>query len=119
VIVSTLTEAKGENGVRPNEFAELFGFRWNAELDIRSIKTHLSLHHLPCQSPEMVRIEFWVTMVAYNAIRTTAFGSVQIAGTKPREVSFVSCCQFGLAAWDAIDFKRGVEHRSHCVRNGQ
>lgn len=115
VIVSTLTEAKGENGVRPNEFAELFGFRWNAELDIRSIKTHLNLHHLRCQSPEMVRIEFWVTMLAYNAIRTTALGSAWIAGTKPREVSFVSCCQFVLAAWDVIDLKRGMAHRNYCV----
>jgi putative transposase len=102
VIATTKIDVDGEDAVLPEELAELFGFRWNAELDIRSIKTHMNLNHLRCKRPEMVRKEFWVTMLAYNAIRTTALGSSWICGTRPREVSFVGCCQFVLAAWDVI-----------------
>lgn len=38
-----------------------------------------------------------------------------ICGTRPCEVSFVSCCQFVLAAWDVIDIKTDMDHRSYCV----
>jgi hypothetical protein len=115
VIVTTMLDATGEDAVTKDDLSELFGFRWNVELDIRSIKTHMNLHHLRCKSPEMVRKEFWVTMLAYNAIRTTALGGSWITGMKPRELSFVSCCQFVLAAWDVIGQKSGVEHRRYCV----
>lgn len=115
VIVTTMTDVDGDDAVQYEELAELFGFRWNAELDIRSIKTHMNLNHLRCKSPKMVRKEFWVTMLAYNAIRTTALGSAWICGTRPRDVSFVSCCQFVLAAWDLIDTKTGVGRRIYCV----
>src|SRR6056297_743334 len=91
VIVTTMTDVDGKDAVQYEDLAELFGFRWNAELDIRSIKTHMNLNHLGCKCPKMVRNEFWVTMLAYNAIRTTALGSAWICGTRPREVSFVSC----------------------------
>ena len=115
VIVTTMTDIEGADAVQYEDLAELFGFRWSAELDIRSIKTHMNLNHLRCKSPEMVRKEFWVTMLAYNAIRTTALGSAWICGTRPREVSFVSCCQFVLAAWDLIDILTPTARRSYCV----
>ena len=58
IIVTTITQVDGEDSVQYEDLAELFGFRWNAELDIRSIKTHLNINHLRCKSPEMVRKEF-------------------------------------------------------------
>lgn len=115
VIVTTMTEVRGDEAVSADELAELFSFRWNAELDIRSIKTHLNLNHLSCKSPEMVRKEFWVTMLSYNAIRTTALSSAWQCGTRPREISFVSCCQFVLAAWDVIDTIASEARRSYCL----
>ncbi len=39
------------------DIAELYGFRWNSELDIRSIKQTLGLDHVRCKSPTMVRKE--------------------------------------------------------------
>ena len=95
-------EEQGKQEVSYEDIAKLFCFRWNAELDLRSIKTHLNLHHLRCKSPEMVRREFWTTMVAYNAIRMTAARAALLAGELPRQISFVSTCQYVLAAWDVI-----------------
>jgi putative transposase len=102
VIVTTLFQSEGKQEILIEEIAALFGFRWNAELDIDSIKTNLNLHHLRCRSPEMVRREFWTTMLAYNAIRITAACAAQLHGLLPRQISFVSTCQFVLSAWDIL-----------------
>ena len=68
-IVTTLTDADVYSKA---DLAELYGFRWNAELDIRSIKQNLNLNHMCCKSPEMVRRELWTTLLAYHLVRTTA-----------------------------------------------
>ncbi len=102
VIVTTLFHSEGKQEVTSEELAELIGFRWNAEIDIDSIKTNMNLHHLRCKSPEMVRREFWTTMLTYNVIPTTTACAAQLDGNLPRQISFVSACQYVLAAWDVI-----------------
>jgi hypothetical protein len=81
------------------DLAELYGFRWNSELDIRSIKSSLNLVHVRCKSPEMVRRELWTTLLAYNLIRTTAAGAAWLHDQQPRQISFTSTCQYVLASW--------------------
>ena len=89
-IVTTLTEAK----VSPKaDLAELYGFRWNAELDIRAIQQNLNLNHVRCQSPEMVRRELWVTLLAYHLVRTTAAAAALLYKQRPRQISFTGMCQ--------------------------
>ena len=55
-IATTLTDAEVYSA---EDIAELYGFRWNSELDIRSIKQSMNLAHVRCKSPEMVRKELW------------------------------------------------------------
>lgn len=81
------------------EIAELYGFRWNAELDLRAIKDTLNLGHLRCKSPAMIRCELWTTMLGYNLIRTTAAGAAVLHQKLPRQISFTSTCQLILSAW--------------------
>ncbi len=81
------------------DIAELYGFRWNSELDIRGIKASLNLAHVRCKSPEMVHCEVWTTILGYNLIRTTAAGAALLHGKQPRQISFTSTCQFVLASW--------------------
>ena len=102
VIVTTLLDAKGDNAITTDEIAELFGFRWNVELDFRSIKSNMNLAHVRCKSPEMVHREFWITLLAYNLIRTTIALAATLADMKPRQISFTSACQFVLAGWQEI-----------------
>ena len=90
--------------INPDEYtkediAELYSFRWNSELDIRSIKDSLNLGHVRCKSPEMVRREVWTTILAYNLIRTTAAGAAMLHGKQPRQISFTGACQYILASW--------------------
>jgi putative transposase len=80
------------------EIAELYGFRWNSELDIRAIKASLNLGHVRCKSPEMVRREFCTTLLAYNLIRTTAANAACLHDKQPRQISFTATTQYVLSA---------------------
>lgn len=95
-IITTLTDAQEYTA---DDIAELYGFRWNCELDIRSLKSNLNLGHLRCKTPQMIERELWTTMLGYNLIRTTAAGAALLHGKKPRQISFTGTCQVVLASW--------------------
>jgi len=48
---------------------ELYGYRWQVELNFRHLKTSLGLQTLIVQSPEMARKEFYAALIAYNLVR--------------------------------------------------
>ena len=88
----------------PNEYssldvANLFGFRWNSELDIRDIKQTLNLDHVRCKSPAMVRRELWTTLLGYNLVRETIVAAATVHDKSPRQLSFTGACQAILSAW--------------------
>ena len=98
-VVTTLLDA---DAYTREDIAELYGFRWNSELDIRSIKQSLNLVHVRCKSPEMVRRELWTTILGYNLIRTTAAAAAVLHDKQPRHISFASTCEYVLASWCAL-----------------
>ena len=104
VVVTNMLERSGDEGVSAEDMAELYGFRWNVELDIRSMKTHLNIDFMRCKSPPMVHTEFWMKLLAYNLIRMTAGLAAKQESILPREISFVSTCQFILSNWDLACF---------------
>lgn len=95
-IVTTLTDPKTYSR---EDLAELYGFRWNAELDIRQIKQTLHLDHVRCKTPEMVRRELWVTLLAYNLIRKVIATAAAAHQKQPRQLGFTLACQSLLASW--------------------
>jgi len=95
-VITTLVDA---DEYTKEEIAQLYGFRWNSELDIRSIKDSLNLGHVRCKSPEMVHREVWTTLLGYNLIRTTAAGAALLHGQQPRQISFTGTCQYVFASW--------------------
>ncbi len=52
------------------DLAELYGLRWQVEIDLRHLKTTMQMEHLRSKTPEMVRKEFYVHLLAYNLLRT-------------------------------------------------
>lgn len=96
VIVTTLSDA--ETYTR-KDVATLYRRRWLVELDIRAIKTTLDLNMLRCQTPEMVRKELWVSLLAYNLIRQTIVQVAQREGLSPRDLSFAGALQTIAANW--------------------
>ena len=95
-IVTTLIDPKKY----PKEaITELYGYRWNAELDIRDIKQTLNLDHLRCKSPGMVQREVTVTLLAYNLIRRVIATAAAVHNKQPRELGFTLACQEVLSVW--------------------
>ena len=114
-IVTTLTDAEVYS---KEEIADLYSFRWNSELDIRSIKQSLNLAHVRSKSPEMVRKELWTTILGYNLIRTTAAAAAVLHDKQPRQISFTSTCQYVLSSWMqfSCDLIPADRVESHCRR---
>jgi hypothetical protein len=66
----------------------LYSCRWWIELDLLALKTTLKMDILRGKSPEMVRKEIWVHILAYNMIRKIMAQAALMRNTKPRELSF-------------------------------
>lgn len=81
-----------------DDIADLYGFRWNAELDIRDIKQTLNLDHVRCKRPPMVRRELWVTLLAYNLVRKVIATAAALHAKQPRRLGFTLACQAILAS---------------------
>ena len=71
----------------------MYRARWQAELDLRSLKGTLGMDVLRCQSPDMVGKEFWMHLLAYNLIRAVMARAAQDLGCAPRELSFAGALQ--------------------------
>ena len=95
-IATTLTDA---DEYSKDDIARLYGFRWNIELDIRSIKQNLNLDHMRCKTPKMIHIELRTTLLAYNLIRSVSVTAASLHDKKPRQISFVSTCQYVMSSW--------------------
>jgi len=72
------------------DLTDLFAQRWHCELDLRSIKRALGMHHLRCKTPEMVRKELWTHLLAYNLIRVRMAQAAAVHGIMPRKLSFTA-----------------------------
>jgi hypothetical protein len=115
VIATTLLDA--EQYTR-DDLAQLYRARWNIELDWRSIKDVLQMDVLRCKTPELVRKEIWMHVLAYNLIHTVMAQAASQNGTSPRSISFKATLQV-LEAFQpliASQADRGHRHRESLYR---
>jgi IS4 transposase len=75
------------------ELVELYSQRWQIELDFRAIKTVMQMEILRCKSPEMIRKEIAVHLLAYNLVRTVMAQAACHAQVVPRQLSFKATVQ--------------------------
>ena len=76
-----------------DDLAALYCRRWQVELDIRSLKTHMQMDHLRCKSPAMVRKEIYAHMIAYNLIRDLIVMTAIRFDTSPKLLSHKAAVQ--------------------------
>ena len=76
-----------------DEIMNLYGERWNAEVDLRSIKTHMGMDVLTCQTSEMVRKGVWAHLLAYDLVREVMAQAAREHGVTPRRLSFLGTVQ--------------------------
>ena len=75
------------------KIAELYRRRWQAELNLRSLKIELQMDHLRCKTPHRVRNEFYMHLLAYNLIRQTLAHAAASAEVEPWTISFKGTLQ--------------------------
>jgi hypothetical protein len=95
-IITTLLDADRYPAA---DIADLYFQRWDVELFFRDIKTTMGMDILRCQSPDMVRKEILMHLIAYNCIRRLMMESIKGAGVAVRRVSFKGCVQ-ALRQWE-------------------
>lgn len=62
--------------------------RWNLELDLRTLKGTLRLHHMRGKSTQAVEKELLIAVVAYGLVRAFMALAARRAGVAPRRLSF-------------------------------
>jgi hypothetical protein len=94
VVVTTLLDA---GVVTADELGRLYRVRWNAELDLRSLKRTMQMDVLRCKTPDLVRKEVWAHVLAYNLVRAVMAQAAVRHDVEPRSVSFKGAVQTLLA----------------------
>lgn len=90
IVVTTLLDPQTYSAAA---IAQLYRRRWQAELNLRSLKIVLQMDHLRCQTPHRVRNELYMHLVAYNLIRKVMALAAVRAGVEPWTVSFKGALQ--------------------------
>jgi hypothetical protein len=109
IVVSTLLDAEEATA---GDLAELYRARWNAELDLRSLKQTMQMDILRCKTPELVRKEIWTHILAYNLIRTIIAQAAIKHAIEPRTISFKGAIQT-LEAFQPLFAVQGDRDRRH------
>jgi hypothetical protein len=97
-VVTTLRDAVEYSR---KEVGGLFRQRWHAELDLRTLKSQMQMEMLRTKTPEMVRKEVAVHLLAYNLIRGIMAEAARVAAVKPRQLSFTGA-QHTIRAFEAV-----------------
>ncbi len=110
-LVTTLLDSKRYTRV---DLAELYRLRWQAEIDFKHLKTTMQMEHLPSRTPEMVRKDFYVHLLAYNLIRTVQLQASREHQVDPLALSFQATIQhltsFTCLLAHATDEQRAYEY---------
>jgi hypothetical protein len=103
IVATTLLDAEE---ITKDDLGQLYRARWNAELDLRSLKETMQMDILRCKTPELVRKEIWTHILAYNLIRTIMAQAASKHGIDPRSISFKGAMQT-LQAFQPVIALRG------------
>lgn len=85
ILVTTLLDAKRYSKA---QLAELYYRRWQAtEVNFKHLKTTLKMEMIAAKTPEMVKKDIWVHLLAYNLLRTLMWQAAQQTSLSPLRIS--------------------------------
>jgi hypothetical protein len=84
-LFTTLTDVEA---YPPQLLLEMYGWRWQAELNFRTVKSTLGLDQSEAKSADMVRKEFYAGLIAYNLVRGLMTAAAGQAECSPHALSF-------------------------------
>lgn len=120
--IIVVTDLLDDTDYSKEDLAALFRRRWQAELNLRSLKTVMQMEHLRCKKPHRVRNEFRAHLIAYNLVRQVMSEAAIEGDVQPWQISFKGTMQtlnrflplLGSAidseAWCAVLFRCCLQH---------
>jgi len=84
-LFTTLTDGAAYPAQR---LLQLYGWRWQAELNFRTVKATMELDQSEAKSADMVRKEFYAGLMAYNLVRGLMTAAAGQTGGSPSQLSF-------------------------------
>jgi hypothetical protein len=84
-LFTTLTDVAAYPSER---LLELYGWRWQVELNFRTVKSTMQMDRSEAKSADMVRKEFYAGLMAYNLVRGLMAVAAAEAGCRPVDLSF-------------------------------
>ena len=90
VLVTTLLDPRLAPATELDRF---YGSRWNIEVDLRSIKAEMGMDILRCKSPDMIRKEVAVHLLAYTLVRAVMAQAASLGQVLARALSFKGATQ--------------------------
>jgi hypothetical protein len=83
-LITTLVDTKA---FPTHKIIELYHSRWDVELDLRHLKTSLGMDILRSKTPDIVRKEIYVYLLAYNLLRSVMWSAGTTHSTSPLRLS--------------------------------
>jgi Transposase DDE domain len=121
--VTLVTTLLDEAAYPAFELFALYRRRWQAELDLRSLKQTMKLEHLSCLTPEMLRKELWAHLAGYNLTRAAQARAAQEQGLLPWRLSFAGARDLVTETREqltwSVDWHRAAVLRALWVAVGQ
>jgi len=71
-----------------DQILELYGYRWNIETDLRTLKRYVRLDMLDVKSKAMAEKELVIAVAAYNLTRATIHDAATALNLNPRDFSY-------------------------------
>jgi len=82
-----------------SEITDVYYQRWSVELFFRDIKTTMEMDILRCKTPEMVRKEIQMHLIAYNCMRRLMIEASEMKGVTLCRISLKGSVQ-ALRQWE-------------------
>lgn len=114
--LAILTTIIDEKKYSDRQILSLYKSRWNVEVDLRCIKSIMQMDILRCKTPEMVRKELWVHIIAYNLVRSIMVEVARRYHFLPRHISFKTTVQIFKCNTALLSYVL-VEYRTSALRN--
>lgn len=85
--VSLITTLLNSEAYSALELVKLYEKRWDVEVDLKHLKSSLGMDILRSKTPEMVRKELYVYLLAYNLLRNLMWEAAITYGKSPLRLS--------------------------------
>lgn len=112
IVVTTLLDANQHSG---EELADLYARRWEIELKLRDLKTTLGMERFEVKSPEMAHKTLWMSVIAYNLIRTLMQKAATEAGQPVWHISFKGVLDLVTSSHESLRTCAGKPRKRHAA----